>query len=51
MIALRLAKAGYYGGDPEKVLQGRVDHILDAIEFERFTADFEDAYIEMNKES
>jgi hypothetical protein len=32
-------------------LQARVDHVLAAIEFEKFTADFEDAYYELNKET
>ncbi|MGO8695999.1 MAG: hypothetical protein ACLQMF_20235 [Rectinemataceae bacterium] len=49
MIALRLAKAGYYGGDPERALEARVDHVLAAIEFERFVADYELVNYELNK--
>jgi hypothetical protein len=36
MIALRLAKEGYWGGDPERVLNGRVDLVLEAAEYEVF---------------
>ncbi len=49
MVALRLAKAGYYGGDPGAVLAGRVDHILALIEFERFTIEYQDVEYELNK--
>jgi len=46
---LRVSKAGYYSGDPEKVLNSRVDHILAIIEYENFLNDYESAYMELNK--
>lgn len=49
MLALRLAKVGYFGGDPERVLNGRVDLVLEALEYERFQGEYEDVYYEINK--
>jgi hypothetical protein len=47
-IALKIAKAGYYSGDPEKVLMARVDYVLAVLEYEKFTFDYEDVYMELN---
>ena len=48
-VALRVAKAGYFGGDPERVLNARVDLVMAALEYEAFTADYEREYIRINK--
>ena len=50
MIALRLAKAGYAGGDPERVLKMRADIVLAAVQYEGFVNDYESAFIELNRE-
>jgi hypothetical protein len=50
MVALRLAKAGYAGGDPERVLRMRADIVVSALQYEAFVGDFEKAYIELNRE-
>jgi len=50
MIALRLAKAGYAGGDPERVLKMRADMVISAIQYEAFINEYERAYIELNRE-
>lgn len=50
IIALRLAKAGYAGGDPERILKMRADFVLAAIQYEKFVKDYEGAFIELNKE-
>jgi hypothetical protein len=47
---LRLAKAGYCGGDPEKVLQMRVNLVVTAMHYEKFVGDYERKYIELNKD-
>jgi hypothetical protein len=47
---LKVAKAGYYGGDPEKVLRGRIDHVLAIVEYEQFHIDYEFAHYELNKD-
>jgi hypothetical protein len=49
-VALRLAREGYGGGDPEKVLQMRADIVLAAVQYESFRGDYERAYYELNKE-
>lgn len=50
-IALKLAKEGYGGGDPEKILNMRVDLVLMMWQYEIFQADYEKAYIHINKEN
>lgn len=49
IVALRIAKAGFYQGDPEKVLNGRVDYVLATLEYNKFLSDYEDVFIELNK--
>jgi len=46
---LKLAKAGYYGGYPERVLEGRVDLVLAAVVYEGFLQEYEETYILMNR--
>jgi hypothetical protein len=36
-----VAKAGYYGGDPDKVRQARFDDVLAILEYEGFLNDYE----------
>lgn len=50
MVALRLAKEGYGGGDPERILKMRADTVLAALQYEAFLGDYERAYIELNRE-
>lgn len=50
LIALRLAKAGYAGGDPERILKMRADIVIAALQYEGFIGDYEAAYIELNRE-
>jgi hypothetical protein len=49
MFALSLAKAGYYGGDPEKVLQARVDIVLSLMQYESFRNDYQEVEYFINK--
>lgn len=49
MSALMIAKAGYYGGDPEKVLSARVDLVCAVLGYEKFRGDYEIADCELNK--
>ena len=49
MVALKLARQGYYGGDPERVLKAPTDMVLAAAEYEGFLADYEMAYYELNR--
>ena len=50
-LSVRLARAGYFGGDPDKVLKAPVGTILSIIEYETFENDYEKEYRELNKES
>ncbi len=47
---MRLASAGWFGGDPEKVLQAPVDIVLAAAQYQIFKADYEEVYMELNRE-
>jgi len=38
-----------WGGDPGKVLEAPVDLVLAAAQYEGFKADYERAFIELNK--
>jgi hypothetical protein len=49
VIALRLAKEGFWGGDPEKVLRARADHVVEAVQYLTFLGDYERAYVDMNR--
>ena len=49
MIALKLASLGYAGGDPEKVLNMRVDFVLAAIQYEKFKVDYDREWLELNR--
>lgn len=48
---MRLASAGWWGGDPEKVLQAPADLVMGAMHYEAFRADYEKAYVEINRGS
>ena len=50
MIALMISRAGYYGGDPERVLSARVDLVCDVLGYEKFRGDYELADYELNKD-
>lgn len=49
-IALKIAKLGYFNGDPEQVLDARVDTVLAILHFESFQNDYDDKYVELNKD-
>ena len=50
-IAVRLAKAGYYGGDPEQVLNARTDLVLHAYNYENFARDLDATFTELNTQT
>lgn len=49
-VAIRLARSGYGGGDPERILRMRVDYVMAAIQYETFRSEFERTFVEMNRE-
>lgn len=48
-VALRLAKSGWCGGNPEEVLKLRADLVMAAVQYESFRIDYEKTYYELNK--
>ena len=49
IIALSLAKAGYFSGSIENVYNSRVDYVLQTFEYENFMKEFEMSVNELNK--
>ena len=50
VTAVTLAKSGYFGGNPQIVLNTPVDIVLQTYQYEMFTRKFEETCHEMNKE-
>ena len=50
MVALRLARAGYWGGDPGRVKRAPVGDVMAAMEYENFCIDYEAASFELQKQ-
>lgn len=48
-ISLRLAKAGWWEGDPGKIMRAPADEVLAAVQYENFLSDYEYATYELNK--
>ena len=48
VVALRLASAGYCGGDPERVLGMRADLVLAALQYEVFKGEYERVFVAIN---
>jgi hypothetical protein len=46
---LRLARAGWWGGDPDAVGEAPVESVLEAAEMDRFQGEYERAWVEMYK--
>lgn len=46
--AIRLAKAGYFGGNPQNVLTSPVDIVESVIDYEQFEADYHEEYMALN---
>jgi hypothetical protein len=48
-VALKLARAGYWGGDPGAVLRAPLDEVMAAVEYEDFCQEYEAADLEMQR--
>ena len=48
-VALRLAKAGYWQGDPGRVLKAPAEQVVAAAQYENFLSDMEHMIVELNK--
>lgn len=49
VVALKLARAGYWGGDPGAVKRAPLDEVLAAADYEDFVGDYEAADFEMQR--
>jgi hypothetical protein len=49
LTALRLAREGFGGGDPGRILEMPTDQVLLMIEYVQFQNDYESTVIELNK--
>ena len=49
LIALVLAKSGYYGGNVDNVFNSPVDNVFETYHYEMFLRDYERVFAELNK--
>lgn len=49
-ISLKLAKAGWWGGDPGAVMRAPADEVMAAAQYENFLNDYENATFDLNRE-
>lgn len=49
VVAVKLAKAGYWGGDPGAVKRAPTDEVLAAYDYEDFCSEYEAADYELQK--
>lgn len=51
VIALRLAKEGFMNGNPDQILKAPASTVLAMLEYVTFTADYQNAYVEMHRKT
>jgi len=49
LVALRLARGGWFGGDPGRVKSAPVGDVLNALAYEGFVGEYESVEYELNK--
>lgn len=49
LYPLRIAREGYWGGNPQQVSQSPTDLVLDVWEFINFQSEYEETTAELNK--
>lgn len=48
-MALFIAKAGYYNGNIDEIMNSRVDYIINTFHYELFTKEYDTTLTELNK--
>lgn len=46
---MRISKAGYFGGDPSKVMDAPAYMVLNILNFEAFEKEYETAFTHLNR--
>ena len=49
MISVRVAKGGYYSGDPGKVKQAPIDDVFRILDYENFLSEYEFTEYKLNE--
>ena len=49
-MRVKVAKLGYFGGDPSKVGEAKVTDVLDVLAYECYEADYAETERELNKD-
>ena len=49
-LRVKIAKSGYYGGDPHAVGEAPVTDVLDVMAYENFQSDYAETERELNKD-
>lgn len=49
-IALKLAKAGWWQGDPGRIMNAPANEVMAAAQYENFVSEYERATFDLNKE-
>jgi hypothetical protein len=49
LVALQLTKAGY--GTPQQILKMDSEIVLTAVEYEKYLGEYEEKFLELNRES
>lgn len=51
IISLKVAKAGYYGGNPAFVRQAPIDDVISILDYENFLGEYEFTEFKMNEKT
>ena len=50
-LSVRIAKMGFYGGDPDKVRKAPVDTVMNILSFLEYESDYQETFGELNDRS
>ena len=50
-LSIRIAKQGFYGGDPDKVLKAPITTIMNILSFEQYECEYQETLRELNNGS
>lgn len=50
-MALRLAKGGWWNGDPGLIMKAPCDEVMAALRYEGFLSEYEGAVVDLNRDN